>query len=82
MSRFLKDVHDLEALKKAVAKCEGNVLLRSSDGTEEFNMKSKLSEYVALGKLASECGENYEVFCSNRNDEAYLLKFFYEHNKI
>ena len=79
MSKFLNNISDLEAFRAAVRKCQGDVWLRSSDGTEEFNMKSRLSEYVALGKLASEAGSDYEVFCQFATDEANLLKYFYEH---
>lgn len=78
MSKFLKDIQDLNAFRAAVAKCEGDVWLRSADGKEEFNMKSKLSEYIALGRLADTEGENYEIYCQFVNDEANLLKYFYD----
>ena len=63
MSKFLKDIRDLEAFRAAVKHCKGDVILRKNDGSEEFNLKSELSEFVALGKLADMHGENYEIFC-------------------
>ena len=78
MSRFLKNINDLQAFRAAVDKCKGDVILRKNDGTEEFNMKSALSAYVAWGKLASEIGDQYEVFCVDHADEGNLLKYFYE----
>jgi elongation factor G len=54
MSKFLKNIKDLEAFRAAVRQCKGDVILRSTDGTEEFNLKSRLSEFIALGKLAQE----------------------------
>ena len=78
MSRFLKDIQDLEAFRAAVAKCEGDVWLRSADGKEEFNLKSQLSAYLALGKLLESHGDEYEIFCGRLNDEGNLLKYFYD----
>ena len=79
MSRFLKNINDLEAFRAAVEKCKGDVILRKNDGSEEFNMKSSLSAFIAWGRLADECGDQYEIFCMNPNDESNLLKYFYEH---
>ena len=78
MSRFLKNISDLEAFRAAIKQCRGDVILRSVDGTEEFNLKSKLSEFIALGKLADTHGDEYEIFCMDLADEAYLLKYFYD----
>jgi hypothetical protein len=78
MSKFLSNIHDLEAFRAAVAQCKGDVILRKNDGSEEFNMKSTLSAFIAWSKLADIHGDEYEVFCMNRNDEANLLKYFYE----
>jgi len=81
MSKFLSNVKDLEALQTAIAKCKGDVILRKNDGSEEFNMKSHLSSFVAWNRLASECGDMYEIFCMNKGDEANLLKYFYERTR-
>ena len=78
MSRFLKDIRDLEAFRAAVKDCKNDVILRKNDGTEEFNLKSTLSEFIALGRLADKHGDNYEIFCMDHTDEANLLKYFYE----
>lgn len=73
---FLKDVNDINALREAIDKCRGDVMLISSDGREELNMKSKLSQYIAIERLLSERGDQYEFFCMNKADEGYLLHFF------
>jgi hypothetical protein len=78
MSRFLRNINDLNAFRAAVDQCKGDVILRKNDGSEEFSMKSKLSSYVAWARLIEECGSEYEVFCMNHADEANLLKYFYE----
>ena len=59
----------------AIKDCNEDVYLRKNDGTENFNLKSVLSEYIALGKLCDEHGEDYEIFCNSPADESKLLKF-------
>ena len=78
---LLKNLRDVDLLIRAVDQCTGTVILRSVDGIEEFNLKSKLSQYIAIGKLCEEHGDEYEVFCSNKADESYMLGFFVEINK-
>lgn len=75
---LLKNVHDVSTFMKAVNRCRGDVLLRSQDGREELNLKSQLSKYVAIERLHRECGDAYEIFCMDRADEGYMLKFFYD----
>lgn len=78
---LLKNAKDIDSLIKAVGKCQGDVLLRSADGKEQFNLKSTLSEYIAIGRLCEEHGDSYEVYCMDRRDEPYMLKFFFEINE-
>lgn len=75
---LLKDMKDVNLLISAVEKCKGDVVLRSIDGSEEFNLKSKLSQYIAISKLCDEHGDEYEVYCLNRDDQPYMLQFFRE----
>lgn len=78
MSKFLKDIHDLDAFMAAVKDCKEDVWLIKNDKSEQFNLKSVLSRYIALGKLLEEMGDQYEIFTSNAVDEGFLLKYFYE----
>lgn len=78
INMLLKNANNIEALIAAVAKCSGDVILRSIDGREEFNLKSTLSQYIAIGKLVEDYGDRYELFCMNRKDEPYMLQFFHE----
>lgn len=75
---LLKDLRDVEHFQQAVDACKGQVILRSMDGTEEFNLKSQISRYIAIGKLCEEHGDEYEVFCMDRDDIGHLLQFFRE----
>ena len=42
---------------------------------------SALSEYIALGQLLSEQGDNLELFADKREDEAKLISFLAELDK-
>ena len=74
--KMLKNMNNVNALMTAVASCTDSVLLKSADGREEYNLKSALSLLIGIGHLCGEHGDEYEVFCTNRADEGYLLKFF------
>jgi hypothetical protein len=75
---LLKNVKDIDSLITAVNKCHGDVVLRSVDGNEEFNLKSTLSQYMGISRLCEEHGDEYEIFCMDRNDERYMLAFFHD----
>lgn len=70
----LKNIKEVEAFRKIIHSCSGDVYLKSQDG-DVFNLKSALSEYIALGQLLSEQGDNLELFADDREDEARLLSF-------
>ena len=74
--KMLKNMNNVNALMTAVASCTDAVLLKSADGREEYNLKSALSLLIGIGHLCGEHGDEYEVFCTNRADEGYLMNFF------
>ena len=78
--KMLKNKTEVEALREAVSKCEGDVILKSMDDTEQYNLKSEISMIIALSKLCAEKGDEYEVFCMNHADEGNMLEFFHELN--
>ena len=73
----LINIQEVEEFRKAVHQCEGNVYLKSPEG-DVFNLKSSLSEYIALGRLLGEAGDSLELFASRREDEARLIAFLNE----
>lgn len=75
--RMLRDITDIEEFMKAVDRCSKDVMLYGTGDNYrcEFNLKSALSKYIAIGRLCEEQGDSYEVFCSPE-DEQYLMKFF------
>lgn len=75
---LLRDLNDVEKFKEAVAACNSDVILRSIDGREEFNLKSQLSQHMAINRLRDEHGDDYEVFCTDRSEMGPLIIFFRE----
>ena len=66
----LKNIKEVEEFRKVIHTCTGDVYL-----------KSALSEYIALGQLLSEQGDNLELFADKREDEAKLISFLAELDK-
>lgn len=46
----LRNIKEVEEFRKVIHNCTGDVYLKSQDG-DVFNLKSALSEYIALGQL-------------------------------
>ena len=74
----LRNVKEIEAFRAALDKCIGPVWLESADGCR-FNLQSKLSQYVALGELLGERGEDLELFCSFAEDRILFFEFMKEY---
>lgn len=71
----LRNITEIEEFRNTVDSCVGSVWLESADG-DKFNLKSKFSQYVALGKLLGENGESLELFCSLPEDREKFYSFF------
>ena len=69
----LSNITDVQKFTAAVNACQGDVYLKSVEG-DVFNLKSSLSQYIAIGRLIEESGDNLELFAQTREDEAILLK--------
>ena len=77
----LANITEVNDFLKTVNECEGDVWLESPEG-DKFNLKSKLSQYIAIGALISCEGENLELYCSYTEDESKFFKFFSENPKV
>ena len=60
----LQNIQEVEEFRKVVHQCKGRVYLESLEG-DIFNLKSAMSEYVALGRLLSEQGDSLELFADS-----------------
>lgn len=76
----LNNITDVQKFITAVNSCENDVYLRSQEG-DQFNLKSSLSQYIAIGRLLEESGDSLELFAQTREDEALLLEMLGELSK-
>ena len=78
---MFQTAEQIDDFLEAVLKSKGNVYLKSPEG-DVFNLKSRLSQYVAIGALLDDEGDYLELFCDNREDEVHFFKFFAEHPEV
>lgn len=69
----IKNIENVEKFLEVVNSCTGNVSLTSVYG-DKYNLKSTLTQYVAIAALLGEHGEELELWCSNKDDEARFLQ--------
>lgn len=75
------DKSQIEDFLAVVRECKGDVILSSIYG-DRYNLKSSLSPYLAVAALLGEHGDELELWCMDRNDEALFMKFFNEHPDV
>lgn len=71
----IRNIKDVETFLEVVNSCKGNVMLTSIYG-DKFNLKSTLTQYVAVAALLGEHGDELELWCSNKEDEVKFLQMF------
>lgn len=70
----LKNINDVNAFTKVIEECTGDVWLESIYG-DKYNLKSKLSQYVAIGALLRDEKESLELFAATQEDRMRLVAF-------
>lgn len=77
----LTNISQVHSFLAAVDKCKGNVWLESTAG-DKYNLKSALSQYIAIGALLSAHGSELELFCSDPADEQLFFDCFNKNPEI
>ena len=77
----LTKISQVDEFLTIVNSCKGGVWL-TSQYNDKYNLKSLLSQYVAIGALLGDHGDELELWCDSRDDEAKFLKFFAEHPEM
>lgn len=77
----IKNLKDVETFLNVVNECKGDVTLTSQYG-DKFNLKSALTQYVAVAALVGEYGDELELWCSDKEDEMKFLKMFDENPEM
>ena len=76
-----KTQEEVKEFLSIVDSCKGEVILTSKYG-DKYNLKSILTQYIAIGALLGNRGDELELFCSNKEDKQKFFKFFYEKPEI
>lgn len=74
----IKNIKDVETFLSVVNQCRGEVTLNSIYG-DKYNLKSTLTQYVAIAALLGEHGEDLELWCTDKDDERRFLQMFKDH---
>ena len=74
----LRNLGEVNDLLKTVDQCRGEVWL-SVDAGNRINLKSKLSQYVAVGMLLRDHGRDMDLFCEFAEDEAKFWLLLSDH---
>lgn len=74
----LKNLGEVNDFLKTVDQCRGEVWLSDDDGNH-INLKSKLSQYVAIGMLLSDRGGDMNLFCEFPEDDAKFFVLMSDH---
>ena len=77
----LTKISQVEDFLNTINQAKGNVWLTSIYG-DKYNLKSLLTQYVAIGALLGDRGDELELFCDDRSDEWLFLKFFQDHPEV
>ena len=77
----IKNVTQINKFLDILKECKGDVFLTSNEG-DKYNLKSTLSQYVAIAALLSNMGDSLELWCSEKEDEARFIQFFSENPDI
>lgn len=77
----IKNINQVHEFLSAVNKCKGDVWLQSLQG-DRYNLKSDLSQYIAIAALLKERGDELELFCALRDDEPYMFEFLHDHPEV
>lgn len=71
----INNIKEVKGFLSAVRQCRGTVYLRSQMG-DIYNLKSELSQYIAIGALLDEHGDELELFCEDKADEQLFFQYF------
>lgn len=74
----LSNLGEVNDFLQTVDRCTGEVWLEDGEGSR-LNLRSKLSQYVAIGALVSNHGTDLELFCELPEDAAKFYVLLSEH---
>lgn len=79
--------NNVDKFMKVVDSCQGPVYLtdwrvdKNDEPNFKLNLKSKISMFIGVSKLLGEYGDWFEIYATNKQDEAKIMKFLMEENQ-
>jgi hypothetical protein len=74
----VQNITDVDAFFKVIDECTGRVELVSPEG-DRINLKSKLSQYVSMANIFSQCYiKELDLVASEKEDIERLIKYMYQ----
>lgn len=77
----ITNIKHVEDFLTAVNKCKGGVKLTSKYG-DVYNLKSKLSQFLAIAALLDKHGDELELWCDEEADEFNFHDFFINNPEV
>lgn len=77
----IKKIEQVTEFLEIVNSCKGDVTLTSTEG-DTFNLKSTLTQYIAVAALLGERGDELELWCSDSADEEKFFKWVNENPEV
>lgn len=77
----LHNLGEVNDFLTTVDRCAGEVWLQDQEGSK-INLRSRLSQYVAIGALLGDHGAELELFCELPSDEAKFYVLLSEHPEM
>ena len=79
--------NNIDRFMQVIDSCQGPVYLtdwrvdKNDEPNFKLNLKSKISRFVGVSKLLGEYGDWFEIYATNREDEAKIMKFLMKENQ-
>lgn len=74
----LKTLDQVDQFLSIVDSCKGNIYLTSKYG-DRFNLKSKLSQFLAINAILDDQSEELELHCADYEDDSRLRRYLLAH---
>lgn len=69
----LRHMNQLDQYLRPLDRCKGKVYLNSQYG-DSYNLRSKLSQLLALNALLDAPEDSFELICEKKEDDIYLRR--------
>ena len=74
----ISNIENVDVFFKVIDECKGKIELVSPEG-DRINLKSKLSQYVAMAKIFSDGYiRELEIVAEDKDDVERLIKYMYQ----